>query len=497
MGMPVLALKGIDKRFGGIHALRNVDFSLEEGEVHALLGENGAGKSTLIKILTGVHHRDGGQMLLNGTDVRIENPLDARKKGIAAIYQELSLIESLTVAENIFLGHEPATSFLGTIRRSELFEASSDYLRTFGIKLDPRETVSELGMGQKRIIEIIKALSIQAKVLLLDEPTTGMSQAEIETLFEIMDDLKKKKVNMIYISHHLDEVFRVCDRATVLRDGENAGTFQVAKLDVETLVQAMLGRSLKEEFPPRKGTPSREVLLEAREFQAEGMVEPVDFHLHRGEILGITGIIGSGKSELALGLFGASRTQKGALLLEGKHVQLPSPSRAKKMGISFVPEDRKAQGLFLRLPVRHNLNVAHLEPCETLGFLSGKKMQSRALRTGRQLKVVPLDPAMPAQNLSGGNQQKVVIGKWLGNSPRIFILDEPTRGIDIGAKTEIYALVNSLADSGASVLILSSEFREMASVCDRVLVMRKGTFIAELEREGATTKKIMTLALGG
>lgn len=497
--MPDIALKleGIYKSFGGIHALKDVSFELSEGEVHALLGENGAGKSTLIKILTGVHKMDSGTIQVQGKTVTIEDPVDARHKGIGAIYQELSLVDSLTVAENIFLGHEPTTSFFGTLRKKELIRRAAEYLSSFGIEIDPSTLVGDLGLGQKRIVEIIKALSINANILLLDEPTTGMSRVEIDTLFEIMDDLKLKKVNMIYISHHLDEVFRVCDRATVLRDGQNAGTFEIDKVDLKTLVKSMLGRALKEEFPVREGRPSEDTLLEIEEFKTDKMLAPVSFSLKKGEILGITGIIGSGKSELALGLFGADRAMKGKLSIAGKEVRLNSPDDAKRHGISFIPEDRKEQGLFLRLNVEHNICVANIDLAIKNGIISSKKKSEIATDTSEKLKIRPLDIKMAVQNLSGGNQQKVVIGKWLCGEPDILILDEPTRGIDIGAKTEIYSLINYLADRGTGILILSSEFREMSAICDRILVIRKGTIVAELEGKDSSTEQLLTLALGG
>ncbi|MBN2218945.1 MAG: sugar ABC transporter ATP-binding protein [Kosmotogaceae bacterium] len=497
--MPDIALKleGIHKSFGGIHALKDVSFELSEGEVHALLGENGAGKSTLIKILTGVHKMDSGIIQVRGKTVTIEDPVDARHKGIGAIYQELSLVDSLTVAENIFLGHEPSTSFFGTVRKKELIRRAAEYLLSFGIKIDPNTLVGDLGLGQKRIVEIIKALSINANILLLDEPTTGMSRAEIDTLFEIMDDLKIKKVNMIYISHHLDEVFRVCDRATVLRDGQNAGTFEIDKVDLKTLVKSMLGRTLKEEFPVREGRSSEETLLGIKEFKTDKMLAPISFSLKKGEILGITGIIGSGKSELALGLFGADRALKGKISIGGREVRLNSPDDAKRHGISFIPEDRKEQGLFLRLNVEHNICVANIDLAIKNGIISSKKKSEIAKETSEKLKVRPLDIKMAVQNLSGGNQQKVVIGKWLCGEPDILILDEPTRGIDIGAKTEIYSLINYLADRGTGILIMSSEFREMSAICDRILVIRKGTIVAELEGKDSSTEQLLTLALGG
>lgn len=493
----VLVLDKISKNFGGIHALENVNFNLLQGEVHALLGENGAGKSTLIKILTGVHQKDSGNIKLFDNSVKILNPVDARYKGIAAIYQELSLIEDLSVAENIFLGNEPRKDLLGTINRKELFRLAKNKLQKFNIDIDPKVKVSEIGMGQKRIIEIIKALAIDAKILLLDEPTTGMSKVEIETLFKIMKDLKKHNVTMIYISHHLDEVFSVCDRATVLRDGKNVKTFEVKDLKIPELVQAMIGRDLNEEFPKRKGNPGNEIIFNIENFKTENMKHEINLDLKKGEILGISGIIGSGKSELALGLFGADKRESGKIYIEGKEVDIKNPGEAKKRKIAFIPEDRKTQGLFLNQNLMLNLSVANMELVLQKGIINNRLRKEQSKKTAEKLKVKPLDLKMQVQNLSGGNQQKVVVGKWLCGNPKIIIFDEPTRGIDVGAKTEIYNLINDLADNGIGIIIISSEFKEISNVCDRVLIFRKGKIAKEMSSEEATNENILTVALGG
>ncbi|MDK2951695.1 MAG: ribose transport system ATP-binding protein [Kosmotogales bacterium] len=493
----VLVLEKISKSFGGIHALEDVDFSLLEGEVHALLGENGAGKSTLIKILTGVHQKDSGKIKLFGKDVKILNPVDARYKGIAAIYQELSLIEDLSVAENIFLGNEPTKDILGTVNRKELFDLASQKLKKFNIDINPSIKISELGMGQKRIIEIIKALAIDAKILLLDEPTTGMSKVEIETLFKIMKDLKKHNVTMIYISHHLEEVFSVCDRATVLRDGKNVKTFEVENLAIPDLVQAMIGRNLNDEFPKRRGKPGDGIIFSIKNFKSFNMKHEIDLDLKKGEILGISGIIGSGKSELALGLFGVDKKEKGKIYIENKEVNIKNPGDAKKEKIAFIPEDRKTQGLFLNQNLLLNLTVANMELVLNNGVINSRKRKELSTITAEKLKVKPLDLKMQAQNLSGGNQQKIVVGKWLCGVPKIIIFDEPTRGIDVGAKTEIYNLINELADKGTGIIIISSEFKEISGVCDRILVFRNGKVAKEMSAEEATTENILTVALGG
>ncbi|MFW6262525.1 MAG: sugar ABC transporter ATP-binding protein [Thermotogota bacterium] len=493
----VLKLESVKKSFGGVKALKGVDFELKEGEVHALLGENGAGKSTLIKILTGVYQMDSGNIIIKGNPVKVENPIAARFKGIAAIYQELSLVESLTVAQNIFLGHEPVKNILGQIDFKQILDKSLNYLKSFGIDIHPQTMVSDLGMGEKRILEIVKALSINANILVLDEPTTGMSSAEIEKLFAIMDDMKNKQVNMIYITHYLDEVFRVCDRASVFRDGENSGTFEIKTTNSKTLIKAMLGKELKDEFPIRNDKPKEETLLEIKNYKTAKMKEPLSFHLKKGEILGITGIIGAGKSELALGLFGSDKNETGQIHLNGKEIVHKTPQDAHKNGFALIPEDRKDQGLFLNLSIEHNITVANIDKVIQNTFVSMKKRQKLARDTAEKLKVKPLNVKAEAQKLSGGNQQKVVVGKWLSGNPKIILMDEPTRGIDVGAKTEIFKLIQKLASNGVRIILFSAEFKEINGICDRTLILRKGSIVKELTKEHSTTEKILSVALGG
>lgn len=494
-----LEVEHIHKRYGGIVALKDVNLTLYEGEVCALLGENGAGKSTLIKILTGVEQKDQGSIQLYGKETRIPDPVVARSRGIAAIYQELSLIEHLTVAQNIFLGHEPTMSVLGLRKDRELVRQATSYLERFGININPRTWVRDLGLGQKRIVEIVKALSIDARILFLDEPTTGMSQAEIERLFEIMGELKQHHVTMVYISHHLDEIFQVCDRAFVLRDGQNAGDFDINAVDKPTLIRAMIGKDVHyDETVQAVSSPTNQVVLETVDFQAVNMKQPVSFELHAGEILGITGIIGAGKSELGRGLFGAAKQQQGTLLVNGEAIQLRSPEDAQRHNIAFIPEDRKNQGLILAHSVENNLTLTNLDTL-TWGqvFTRPGKKRRAATEIATKLQVNPLNVRMLAQNLSGGNQQKVVIGKWLLGEPTILIMDEPTRGVDVGAKAEIYALIQSLAKSGCGVLVLSSEFEEIRRLCDRIIVLRNGAIVEELQPKDASADRLLTAALGG
>ncbi|NLB90411.1 MAG: sugar ABC transporter ATP-binding protein [Clostridiales bacterium] len=494
----ILKLENIKKSFGGVHALKGIDFQLRKGEVHALLGENGAGKSTLIKILTGVYQPDSGTVTLNVDQVSIVNTIDARRRGIAAIYQELSLIEALSVAENIFLGNEASTTKLGFTQRKKLIEKSDAFLEKFGIPISSSAKVSSLGLGQKRVIEIVKALAIDAEILLLDEPTTGMSKTEIDILFEIIQSLKEKNVTMIYISHYLDEVYRCCDRATVLRDGSNVDTFSMETAAISELVRAMIGHSVSLEryrlSKPRKEAP---VILECREYKTTQMKHPLSFSLYQGEILGITGIVGAGKSELAASLFGVFPKTHGEMFVKNQVVHLKNPHDTKAFQMAYIPEDRKTQGLFLEDSVEDNIVLPHIQSIENkLKLLDNKKKFSLAQQVGSRMRLQPMDVKMKAGNLSGGNQQKVVLGKWFTTEPNIVILDEPTRGIDVGAKEEIYRLINQMAEEGKSILIVSSEMEELMNICDRIMVLCKGKLVGETAAENVTVENLMMLALG-
>ena len=491
-----LELINVHKHFGGIYALRGIHFEVEEGEVHALVGENGAGKSTLIKIITGVHPLDEGEIYLFGKRVKIENPIVARQRGIVAIYQESSLIENFTVAQNIFLGHEIQENRSGWLMEKMMVKESQELMEQFPLSIDPLQKVKNIGLGDKRIVEILKALSNNAQIFIMDEPTAGMSKIEIENFFKIVRDLKKRRKTVIYISHHLEEIFQIADRVTVLRDGENVGTHSTKDIQISELVRMMIGRNLESEFPKRFGAPGDKVLLEVKNFFSERMLAPISFSLRSGEILGITGIIGSGKSELGLALFGADPKIQGKVFVDAREVRFGSPLEAKKMGIGFIPEDRKGQGLFLGLSVDHNITVVALHQLERFGVLSLRKKKRMALSIAQSLKLNPLRIELPVHSLSGGNQQKIVLGKWFYRRPKILILDEPTRGVDVGAKREIYRLIRKWADQGVAVLLLSSEFKEVHEVCDRILVLYRGDLLKEIDPKRTTTEKIMSMALG-
>jgi len=492
-------LSKIEKSFGGIKALNGVDFELRRGEIHALLGENGAGKSTLVKIVTGVHKADAGEIFLDGKAVSIESPIDARKKGIGAIYQELSLIESITAAENIFLGNEPTYTPFGIYDRKKLYKNSQDYLKFFNIDIDCREKVSDLGMGQKRIIEIVKALALDARILILDEPTTGMSQREIDSLFMILKNLREKNVTMIYISHYLEEVFRVCDRATVFRDGMNIQTFDISTASASQLIKAMIGRDItKKEAGPERDFTEKKDILELRNFKTNIMQSAISLKIRESEILGITGIVGAGKSELAQSIFGNAGRIEGDILLHSKKVHMNNTIDAKKNKIAFIPEDRKSLGLFLEETIADNLTIADIDRTTTsLGFISKKKKREISNSIGSKMKIKPLKIDMPARNLSGGNQQKVVIGKWLIGNPDLILMDEPTRGIDVGAKGEIYEHILELSSQGKAIMIMSSEFNELIDFCDRIIVLKNGEIAGEVDRKEATSELLLSFALGG
>jgi len=495
----ILKLVNIKKHFGGIEALKGIDFSLREGEIHALLGENGAGKSTLIKIITGVHQANEGEIFIDNKKTVILNPIEAREQGIGVIYQELSLIESLTVGENIFLGNEPTSRIFAKYDRDKMYKESIKYLQKFGIDINPKEYVYNLRMGQKRIIEIVKALALDAKILLLDEPTTGMSAKEIDTLFEIMDSLRQKKVTMIYISHYLDEVFKVCDRATVFRNGEKINTFEVKNTNTDELVLAMIGKSVKlDTIPILKNFSNKEIILKVENFKTNIMKEKISFEVKKSEILGITGIIGAGKSELANSLFGAAGECSGNLYINGEKVRINSTLKAKNYKMAFIPEDRKSEGLFLDDSVEENTLRANINLIEKKNKLLDKKLQTKlATKITKELELFPLDVKMTTKNLSGGNQQKVVIAKWLIGNPDIIIMDEPTRGIDVGAKEEIYNQIRKLSNLGKTTIVMSSEYNELMRVCDRIIVLRQGVIVGELFPSETSTQEILALSLGG
>jgi ribose transport system ATP-binding protein len=490
---PLLEMRGITKRFPGVTALDGVDFELERGEVHVILGENGAGKSTLIKMLSGAYQPDEGEILFEGEPVRISSSALAQSLGISTIYQEFNLVPQLTAAENIFLGRQPRS--FGVVDRRKMRSEAQKLLERIKVRVDPDDPVSSLGVAQRQMVEIAKALSLEARVLIMDEPTASLSGQEVERLFEIVRGLKEEEVGVIFISHHLEEVTEIGDRVTVLRDGKMVGQVP-ASTEHPELVRMMVGRSIEEQFPRRKPEIG-EVLLEVRDLSREGVLYDVSFQVRAGEVVGIAGIVGAGRTELARAIFGADPGDSGEVRVRGERMAHPDPREAKRRGIGFITEDRQGQGIVPPLSVAENLALASLGRYTNVGLVNRREQRSRAEGMIRELNIRTPGPEQEVRYLSGGNQQKVVIGKWLLADSRVLIMDEPTRGIDVGAKVEIYELMNELTQRGAGILMISSDLPEVLGMSDRILVMAGGRIAGELSTEEATQERVMTLATQG
>ncbi len=501
--MPLLEMKNIVKEFPGVKALDGVSFTLEAGEFHSLVGENGAGKSTLMKVLSGVYPAGSyeGEILIEDSPQQFRGIRDSENAGVAIIFQELSLVKELTVGENIFLGQEP--SKCGVINWSELYHKASTLLRDLHLPIDPRVRVGTLGIGQQQLVEIAKALSKNAKILVLDEPTAALTESEVATLFDILRKLKQDGVGMIYISHKLDEVFEMSDRITILRDGKTVATHAAGELNKEKVIQLMVGREVGDIFPKVEHELGN-VALEIRHLISYSVDNPnkkvvndVSFSVRKGEVLGIAGLMGAGRTELLMAIFGAWQGAYGReILVEGKPVTIDSPADAISNGVGFVTEDRKRFGLFLEQTILDNMTLAGLRS------ISGKLLTNRSkeLMAARSpmesLRIKANSPMTIAGTLSGGNQQKVVLGKWLLTGPKVLFLDEPTRGIDVGAKQEIYAEINKLAKQGLAIVLVSSELPEVLGLADRIIVLHEGKVAAELLRQDATPEKVMAAATG-
>ncbi len=489
-----LRLKGISKSFPGVRALADVQLEVAKGEVHALLGENGAGKSTLMKILYGIYQADTGTIELNGQVVTIGDPHQAQQLGISMVHQELSLVPGLDVARNIFLGREPLSRY-GTIAWPELYRAAKTLLGQLGIKLSPHTLVRRLSVAQQQMVEIAHALSWKPSVLILDEPTSSLTHQEIGELFRIVRELKASGVAVLYISHRLDELTQIADRATVLRDGHFVATVDVNEVDVPELIRMMVGRSLEQQFPKVAASLGSEV-LRVEGLSRQGSFNEVSFHLRAGEVVGLAGLVGAGRSEVARALFGADPKDCGTILVAGKQVTIRSPQDAIAAGIGLIPEDRKAQGLVLVSSVKVNTTLTALAELSPFGIVQGAKRNAVAQKAVADLRIRTPNIQFRVRNLSGGNQQKVVIAKWLAKKPKVLIFDEPTRGIDVGAKVEVYNLMNALAKEGVGILLISSELPEVLGMSDRVLVMHEGQLVANLGRADATQEVVMSYASG-
>jgi ribose transport system ATP-binding protein len=489
----LLYAKGICKQFGGIEVLKNVDLEIERGEVHALMGENGAGKSTVIKIITGVYTKDSGEIFINGKAVEIGSRQDARALGISVIYQELSLIPALTVAENIFLGQEITQK--GVLAKKKMNAAVKELIDKYGFDLKPKALVESLGMAKRQMVEILKALSANAELIIMDEPTASLSAAETEKLFDTIEGLKKKGAAILYISHRLEEVYRIADRLTVMRDGENVGVLKKADINAATVTKMMIGREIRRISNRDAPTVNKDMCLAVNGLSYKKMLDKVDFAAYGGEVLGIGGLVGSGRTEFIKCLYGALKPDAGAVTLCGKPIQR-TVGRNIKNGFGLVPEDRRREGFVPILSVERNLTAAGYDILAKAGVVSRKGEIAYAEKAIKDYDIRPALRRLPVGNLSGGNQQKVVLGRWLSRELKVLLLDEPTAGVDIGVKEDLYNYIWDLAASGAIVIMVSSDLEELIYVSDRILVMYGGRFFEEFSRESATQETILLASSG-
>ncbi|WP_405558232.1 sugar ABC transporter ATP-binding protein [Streptomyces canus] len=487
----LLRIEGIRKSFPGVVALDGVDFDLRRSEVHVLLGENGAGKSTLIKMLSGAYHPDEGRVLVDGHQVHIRGAQDAERLGIATIYQEFNLVPDLTVAENIFLGRQPRR--LGMIDRKTMEADAEVLLKRVGVKVSPRARVRELGIARLQMVEIAKALSLNARVLIMDEPTAVLTSEEVDKLFAIVRKLREDGVGIVFITHHLEEITALGDRVTVIRDGKSVGQVPASTSEDE-LVRLMVGRSIEQQYPRERGDAGA-ALLKVEGLTRDGVFHDIGFEVHAGEVVGIAGLVGAGRTEVVRAVFGADPYDRGAVQVSGAPLKGHDVGAAMAAGIGLIPEDRKGQGLVLDQSVEENLGLVTMRAATRAGLVDLKGQREAAARIAEQLGVRMAGLHQHVRTLSGGNQQKVVIGKWLLADTKVLILDEPTRGIDVGAKVEIYQLINELTAAGAAVLMISSDLPEVLGMSDRVLVMAQGRIAGEVAADEATQDSVMALAV--
>ncbi|HEX7170235.1 MAG TPA: sugar ABC transporter ATP-binding protein [Rubrobacter sp.] len=493
---PIFRLDGVTKRFGGVVAVEDVAFDLRPGEVHALVGENGAGKSTLMKIVDGLYGPDEGSVEVGGQAASFSSPRDAEAAGIAMIPQELDLFPELSVAENLFVGRKRPRTGWGGLDWDAMRGEARKRLEALGVSLDATSAVKQLSAAEQQIVAIARALVGEARAVIMDEPTSSLTGREARQLFGIIEDLTADGVGVAYISHRLEEIFEISDRITVLRDGHHIKTAPASELDAEELVRLMVGRPLNELFTRSESSPG-ETVLEVRGLTREGEFEGVDLALRRGEILGLAGLVGAGRTELAQSIFGIRRSDSGGIFVDGEEVKIHSPQTAMERGIFYVPEERRSQGLILPFSIKNNITLSILDRISRLGFVPRSAERGIADRFMGELSIRGAGLSDPVSRLSGGNQQKVVVAKSLAREPNVLLLDEPTRGVDVGAKSEIYRLMDDLAKGGKAILLISSELEEVLSMADRVLVMREGRISGEFSRTEATQESVMTAATGG
>jgi rhamnose transport system ATP-binding protein len=487
-----LELKNITKRFSSVEVLHQVNFSLKSGEVHALLGENGAGKSTLVKIVTGVHQPDGGEIYVDGKQVHFSDALDARQAGIAAIYQELSLFPDLDVAENIFIGRQP-TATGRRIDWRKLYNGAEELLASLGVHLDLKDKARNLSIAQQQMVEIARAFSINARILIMDEPTSSLTLNEVADLFRLVRRLREGGTAVIFISHRIEELFELTDRVTVLRDGTYIDTKPLSEVSRDDLIRMMVGRTISNLFPKQAGTPG-ETVLKLENLSRPGSFEDISFGLRKGEIVGMAGLIGAGRTEVARAIFGVEPATSGTIRIRGRLETISSPEKAIQLGVAYVPEDRQIHGIIPPMNLVANISLPLLNDYASGGWLNNKVERRASLQAAQQMEVRANNILQKARELSGGNQQKVLLAKWLATKPSILILDEPTRGIDVGTKAAVHSLMNKLALEGMAILMISSELPEIIGMSDRILVMREGHLTASLSRKEASQEKILHFA---
>ena len=490
-----IEMRGIDKSFGSNQVLKQAGFTLESGEVHALMGENGAGKSTLMKILTGVYTKDAGTVLVDGKEVNYKNPQEAEKAGIVFIYQELNVMFDLTVEENLFMGKEIHGKF-GICDKKAMQKKAQEALNILGVNISPKTVMAELSVGQQQMVEICKALMADAKVIIMDEPTAALTQSETVALFKVIESLRKKGVSMVYISHRMEEIFELCDRITVLRDGSYIGVKNIPETNMNEIVKMMIGREIGERYPSRNVKIGKEV-LKVKELTRKGTFHDVNFSVRAGEVLGVSGLMGAGRTEIMQAIFGNLSYESGTIEIDGKEVKISNPRQAMEHGIGFITEDRKTEGLMLDQSIRENISLCNLRRISKSSVISREAEKNMVAEAIKDLRIKCFGSYHECNNLSGGNQQKVVLAKWILTNPKILILDEPTRGVDIGAKKEIYSIINKLAAQGVAIIMVSSELPEVLGMSDNIMVVREGEVRGIISYEEANQERVMTLATGG
>ncbi|UNL85404.1 sugar ABC transporter ATP-binding protein [Priestia koreensis] len=490
-----IKMDNIYKAFGKNKVLEGVDFELKIGEVHALMGENGAGKSTLMNILTGLHKHDQGTIVIDGQERYFQNPKEAEENGVAFIHQELNVWPDMTVLENLFIGKELKSSF-GFLKTKEMKALARKQFERLAVSIPLEKEAGECSVGQQQMIEIAKALMTNAKVIIMDEPTAALTEREIEKLFEVIRSLKKEDVSIVYISHRMEEIFTICDRITVMRDGKTIDTKHIPETSFDDVVKKMVGRELTDRFPERTSTPS-EVVLEVKGLTKKETFNNISFSVRSGEIVGVSGLMGAGRTEIMRTIFGLDSLDGGEIFINGQKATIKNPHQAVKLGIGFITENRKDEGLILDFSIRENMVLPNLFSFAPKGIIDQKSENDFVELLIKRLLIKTQSAETSAGNLSGGNQQKIVIAKWVGIGPKVLILDEPTRGVDVGAKREIYQLMNELTERGVAIIMVSSELPEVLGMSDRILVIHEGKLTGELSRAEANQEKIMTYATGG